>query len=74
MAAGRFVALCYLYDAALAARARRHPLEAARIAAGRGEPIARIAAETGFVEGSARFASYREAFGEPADPGDASGS
>jgi len=73
VAAGRFVALCDSHNAALAARARRHPLEAARAAAGRDDPVARIAAETGFIEGSVRFASYRDAFGESAasdDPGD----
>ena len=73
VASGRFVALCDPHDAAFAARACRHPLEAARAAAGRGDPIARIAAETVFIEGSVRFESYRDAFGDCSDsddPGD----
>ena len=70
VAAGRFVTLCNPHDAALATRACRHPLEAARAAAGRGDPIARIAAETGFIEGSVRFTSYRDVFGDSVDPDD----
>jgi hypothetical protein len=64
LAAGRFAALCSPHDADLAARARRDPLGAARLAAGRADATARIAAETGFIEGSVRSASYRAAFGD----------
>lgn len=62
LAAGRFVALCSVHEPQLAARARRDPLAAARLAAARSDPISRIAAETGLLEGAVRFGSYREVF------------
>lgn len=61
VAAGRFVELVTDHDRVLAARARRDPLGAARIAAGRGEPVARIAAETGLIEGATRVSGYQNA-------------
>ena len=70
LAAGRFVALCPAHNGELAARARRDPLDAARLAAGRSDRVTEIAAATGFVEGSVRFASYRAAFGDRDDQDD----
>ncbi|QLD86289.1 type II/IV secretion system ATPase subunit [Natronomonas halophila] len=49
VAAGRFAEAAAFHDADLAARARRDPLGAARVASGRGDPLARIAAETGLA-------------------------
>ena len=49
VAAGRFADAVAFRDEALAARARRDPLGAARVATGRGDPLARIAAETGLA-------------------------
>ncbi|PSP87440.1 hypothetical protein BRC90_10300 [Halobacteriales archaeon QS_4_69_34] len=61
VAAGRFVALAEPHDTALAARARRDPLGAARAAAARSGPVARIAAEVGLVEGGWRVSDYDDA-------------
>ncbi|WP_178916218.1 ATPase, T2SS/T4P/T4SS family [Natronomonas gomsonensis] len=47
VAAGRFSDAAAFHDDALAERARSDPLGAARVAAGRGDPLARLAAETG---------------------------
>ena len=63
-AAGRFAELCTTHDPALATRVRRDPLAGARLAAARSDYTARIAAETGLLEGATRFGSYREAFGD----------
>jgi len=49
VAAGRFADAAAFHEADLAARAREDPLGAARVATGRGEPLARIAAETGLA-------------------------
>lgn len=50
VAAGRFADAASFHDESLAARARGDPLGAVRTAMGRGEPLARIAAETGLAE------------------------
>jgi flagellar protein FlaI len=49
VAAGRFAEAAAFHDSDLAARARKDPLGAARVASGRGDPLARIAAETGLA-------------------------
>jgi type IV secretory pathway ATPase VirB11/archaellum biosynthesis ATPase len=49
VAAGRFAEAAAFHDADIATRAREDPLGAARVASGRGEPLARIAAETGLA-------------------------
>ncbi|WP_336134652.1 ATPase, T2SS/T4P/T4SS family [Natronomonas amylolytica] len=49
VAAGRFAESAAFHDADLATRGRKDPLGAARVASGRGEPLARIAAETGLA-------------------------
>lgn len=49
VAAGRFADAAAFHDEAVAARAREDPLGAARVASGRGDPLARIAAETGLA-------------------------
>lgn len=49
LAAGRFAERATVHDEPLADRARRDPLGAARDAAGRAGPVARIAAETGLA-------------------------
>jgi len=59
VAAGRFAAAVAFHDAALADRARRDPLDAARVATGRAAPVARLAAETGLVE-TAAARTYEE--------------
>jgi type IV secretory pathway ATPase VirB11/archaellum biosynthesis ATPase len=61
LAAGRFVERAAVHDARVAARARSDPLGAAREATGRAGPVARIAAETGLAEGTARASDYGEA-------------
>jgi type IV secretory pathway ATPase VirB11/archaellum biosynthesis ATPase len=48
-AAGRFADAAAFHDGALAARAREDPLGAGRAASGRGDPLSRLAAETGLV-------------------------
>lgn len=63
LAAGRFAAYCEDHDATLATLARRDPFAGARIAAGRPDPIARVAAETAFVEGASVLEGYERAFG-----------
>lgn len=65
LAAGRFAERGEDHDAALAAVARRDPFSGARLAAGRSAPIARIAAETGFIEGAVVLGGYERAFGTP---------
>ncbi|WP_254838871.1 ATPase, T2SS/T4P/T4SS family [Natronomonas marina] len=49
VAAGRFADAVAFHDEALAERAREDPLGAARVASGRGETLARAAAETGLA-------------------------
>jgi flagellar protein FlaI len=49
VAAGRFADAAAFHDEALADRARKDPLGAGRTATGRGDPLARIAAETGLA-------------------------
>jgi len=61
VAAGRFAETVAFHDEALADRARRDPLGAARAAAGRAGVVARIAAETGLVAGADRVDGYDEA-------------
>jgi hypothetical protein len=63
VAAGRFVTLAADHDRALAARTLRDPLGAARVVAGRGGPLAELAATTGLIEGARRVAGYDDAFG-----------
>jgi type IV secretory pathway ATPase VirB11/archaellum biosynthesis ATPase len=54
LAAGRFVERAEFHDRALADRARRDPIAAARRAAGRAGAVARIAAESGLAVGADR--------------------
>ncbi|MBB6645831.1 ATPase, T2SS/T4P/T4SS family [Halobellus ruber] len=54
LAAGRFVERVGFHDRALADRARRDPIAAARRAAGRAGAVARIAAESGVAAGADR--------------------
>lgn len=49
VAAGRFADAVGFHDEELAARAHEDPLGAGRVASGRGDPLARIAAETGLA-------------------------
>ena len=49
VAAGRFADAVAFHDEELAARAREDPLGAARVASGRGDTLARAAAETGLA-------------------------
>ena len=49
VAAGRFSDAAAFHDEGLAERALRDPLGAARVATGRGDPLARLAAETGLA-------------------------
>jgi type IV secretory pathway ATPase VirB11/archaellum biosynthesis ATPase len=49
VAAGRFADAVAFHDEALAVRAREDPLGAGRAATGRGDPTARVAAETGLA-------------------------
>ncbi|ESS07590.1 MAG: type II secretion system protein E [uncultured archaeon A07HB70] len=58
LAAGRFVERVAVYDEALAGRARRDPLAAAREATGRAGAVSRVAAETGLAEAAAAVGSY----------------
>lgn len=58
LAAGRFVERAAVHDERLAERAARDPLAASDEATGRAGPAARIAAETGLAETSARLGSY----------------
>ncbi len=57
LAAGRFVERVAVHDRALAARARRDPLGAAREATGRAGAASRVAAETGLTEAAAAVES-----------------
>jgi type IV secretory pathway ATPase VirB11/archaellum biosynthesis ATPase len=68
LAAGRFVDRAAFHDDALAARAARDPLGAAREATGRAGPVARIAAETGLGECAANAADYADAFSPRVGP------
>ncbi len=61
LAAGRFAERVAFHDESLAARTHEDPLRAARQAAGRAGPVARIAAETGLAEGAARAEGYEDA-------------
>ena len=54
VAAGRFVTRVEPHDAALAARARRRPIAAGRVALGRAGPVGRLVAATGLAECVAR--------------------
>ena len=58
VAAGRFADAVGFHDEAIADRARRDPLGAARAATGRAGPVARLAAETGLSEVGARADGY----------------
>jgi type IV secretory pathway ATPase VirB11/archaellum biosynthesis ATPase len=58
LAAGRFVERAAVHDEALAERARRDPLGAARAATGRAGPVADVAATTGLAEAVARLDGY----------------
>jgi len=58
LAAGRFVERVAVHDEALADRARRDPLAAAREATGRAGPASRVAAETGLAEAAAAVGAY----------------
>ncbi|MFD1586945.1 ATPase, T2SS/T4P/T4SS family [Halorientalis brevis] len=68
VAAGRFADAVAFRDEALAARAGRDPLGAAREATGRAGPIADVAAETGFAELAARAAEYETALSPSVGP------
>jgi type IV secretory pathway ATPase VirB11/archaellum biosynthesis ATPase len=59
VAAGRFADAAAFHDEDLAARARDDPLGAARVASGRGDPLSRVAAETGLA--TFQGASYESA-------------
>jgi type IV secretory pathway ATPase VirB11/archaellum biosynthesis ATPase len=56
VAAGRFAARVAVHDEALATRARRDPLGAARAATGRTGPVATLAASSGLAAGAERVA------------------
>ncbi|WP_338727722.1 type II/IV secretion system ATPase subunit [Haladaptatus sp. DJG-WS-42] len=58
VAAGRFAAQIRVHDERLAERTRTDPLRAAHDAAGRADPVARIAAETGLLELCQHAESY----------------
>lgn len=60
-AAGRFADAAAFRDETLALTATRDPLRAARKAAGRAGAVARIAAESGLLEGTRRVEGYDEA-------------
>jgi type IV secretory pathway ATPase VirB11/archaellum biosynthesis ATPase len=60
LAAGRFVERAAIHEPAVADRARRDPLSAAREAVGRAGAIADVAAETGLAEGAARLDGYAD--------------
>lgn len=60
-AAGRFADAVAFHDENLATLVGRDPLRAAREAAGRAGPVARIAAESGLVEGAHRAEGYDRA-------------
>lgn len=55
VAAARFAGLVDTHDLLLSTRTRRDPVGAARSAAGRGGRVARLAAETGLLEGIGEF-------------------
>ena len=67
VAAGRFVERVAVHDEALADRALRDPLAAARAATGRAGPAARIVAEAGLAEATERVGAY-EALGARVGP------
>lgn len=60
LAAGQFVERASFHDPGIAEMACTDPLGAAREAAGRAGPIARIAAETGLLEGHRRAEGYED--------------
>ena len=60
VAAGRFAARVAVHDEALAERARRDPLGAARAATGRTGPVAKLAASSGLAAGADRAGSEYE--------------
>ncbi|MFB6080165.1 MAG: ATPase, T2SS/T4P/T4SS family [Haloferacaceae archaeon] len=62
LAAGRFVDRAGFHDSQVADRARRDPLGAGRIAAGRADAVADIAAETGLAACAAAAEGYEAAF------------
>ncbi|GAB6862310.1 ATPase, T2SS/T4P/T4SS family [Haloplanus litoreus] len=68
VAAGRFAARVAVHDEALADRARRDPLGAARAAAGRAGPVSELAATTGLAAGAARVDGTETAFGATVGP------
>lgn len=59
VAAGRFAELASVHDSALAARGRHDPLGAAAEAAGRSDPVARVAAESGLLAVAEDVSDYR---------------
>lgn len=59
VAAGRFAEVASVHDSALAARARRDPLDAAAQAVGRSDAIARAAAESGLLAVTEEASDYR---------------
>lgn len=61
-ASGRFASLVKDHDPQLAKTAREDPIEASRIAAGRPDPINRIATATGLLETTADIAEYETLF------------
>ncbi|WP_332898331.1 ATPase, T2SS/T4P/T4SS family [Haladaptatus sp. CMSO5] len=60
VAAGRFASQIRVHDELLAERTRTDPLRSAHDAAGRADPVARIAAETGLLEVCQHVDSYDE--------------
>ncbi|SDF16626.1 ATPase, T2SS/T4P/T4SS family [Halorientalis regularis] len=60
VAAGRFADAAAFHDEAIADRARRDPLGAARAATGRAGPVATLAAETGLAEVATQAGGYEE--------------
>jgi len=68
VAAGRFADAVAFRDEALATRAGRDPLGAAREATGRAGPVADIAAETGLAELAARTDGYEDALAPSVGP------
>lgn len=68
VAAGRFADAVAFHDEALAARAGRDPLGAAREATGRAGPVANVAAETGLAEVAAQTESYESVLSPAVGP------
>jgi type IV secretory pathway ATPase VirB11/archaellum biosynthesis ATPase len=63
LGAGRFAERVAVHDAALAERAARDPLGAAREATGRAGPVGRLVAETGLAAVAGTAADYDDALG-----------